>query len=303
MNRFYLAYFALLLLFAPASNTYTAESSEPLKVRYPSVKHPYFAKRDAYFVNLLAMALERSGEEYELIDVVFSEYSEKRSVLLIQSDHYDVHWINTTADREQELLPIRIPLYKGVIGWRALLIKPEMQATFDQVDSVQDLKRFVFAQGHDWADVEILVENGFAVERSSNWGGLFKMVNLDRAQAFPRSIVEIVAEQKEEVAKDLAIERNLILRYPAAYYFFVAKDNLRLKNAIERGLQNSLQDGSFDRLFFETFGEQISLLNLQQRKILSIDHPNLQNQMPIGNKQLWFSVEWFTQLQQRFTKP
>lgn len=299
MSRFYLARFILLCLFAPISQAYSATE---LKVRYPSVKHPYFAKRDVYFVNLLTMALERSGEEYELIDVAFSEYSEKRSALLIQSDHYDVHWLNTTAEQERELLPVRFPLYKGVIGWRALLIRPEMQAVFDQVDSVQDLKLHVFAQGHDWADVEILLKNGFAVERSSNWGGLFKMVALNRAQAFPRSIVEIVAEQKEDVAKGLAIENTLILRYPAAYYFFVAKGNHRLKDALECGLRNSLQDGSFDRLFFETFGEQISLLNLEQRKVLSVDHPNLQSQMPIDDKQLWFSIEWFKQAQEKYAK-
>ena len=79
-----------------------------------SIQHPYFAKRDVYFVSLLRMALERSGEAYKLINVDFSEYSERRSVLLLQSNQYDVHWMNTTAEREQELLPVRIPLCKGL---------------------------------------------------------------------------------------------------------------------------------------------------------------------------------------------
>ncbi len=261
-----------------------------LPVRYPAVQHPYYAKRDVYFVRLLTLALERSGEPYRLEGVAFSEYSEKRSVLLLQSGQYDVHWLNTTAERERELLPVRVPLCKGVIGWRALFIRPQMQNEFTRVASAEDLKSFIFAQGHDWADVDILLKNGFSVESASNWAGLFKMVTLNRAQAFPRSIFEIVAEQKEDVAKDLTIENHLILRYPAAYYFFVPRDNTRLQAALERGLLRSVEDGSFDRLFFATFGEQMSQLNLEQRKILAIDNPELQ--IP-QQKNLWFSIEWY----------
>lgn len=299
MGRLFFAGVMLLLFLMPMAGTSAATE---LNVRYPSVQHPYYAKRDVYFVTLLKMALERSGENYTLIDVNFSEYSEKRSVLLIQSDQYDVHWLNTTAEREAELLPVRIPLYKGAIGWRALFIRPDMQREFNKITTEQELKRHVFVQGHDWADVEILLKNGFAIERASNWQGLFKMVSLNRAQAFPRSIVEIVSEKKEKVASELAIENTLILRYPAAYYFFVAKNNHGLKNALEHGLKKSLQDGSFDRLFFETFGQQMSQLNLEQRRIISIDHPNLQNQMPIEDKQLWFSIEWFKQAQEKYSK-
>lgn len=291
-----LARFAALLVAVAAPSVADAAS---FKVYYPAVQHPYFAKRDVYFVKLLEMALERSGEEYELIAVNFSEYSEKRSVLLIQSGQYDLHWLNTTADRERELLPVRIPLYKGAIGWRAMFIRPEMQSEFAKVKTVEDLKKFVFVQGHDWADVEILLENGFALERSSNWLGLFKMVALGRADALPRSVVEILEEKKEEVAKELAIERSLILHYPAAYYFFVDKNNQKLQRMLETGLRNSLHDGSFDRLFFETFGEQIAKLQLHKRRVISVEHPKLQQQLPIDDKTLWFSASWFEEIQKK----
>ncbi|HMW49712.1 MAG TPA: diguanylate cyclase, partial [Cellvibrionaceae bacterium] len=229
-----------------------ATAADELRVRYPSIQHPYFAKRDVYFVTLLRMALERSGEPFKLINVDFSEYSERRSVLLLQSDQYDVHWMNTTAEREHELLPVRIPLCKGVIGWRAFFIRPEDQARFDKINVINDLRPFIFVQGHDWADSDILQKNGFLVERSPNWAGLFKMVAMGRAQLFPRSIFEIIAEHKEPSSQGLVIEKNLLLRYPAAYYFFVAKNNPRLKSALERGLMKSVEDGSFDQWFFTT---------------------------------------------------
>lgn len=275
-----------------------AAAEDELTVRYPSVQHPYYSKRDVYFVTLLTMALDRSGEPYRLIGVKLPDYSEKRSVLLIESDQYDLHWLNTTPEREQQLRPVRVPLDKGAIGWRAFFIRPEMQAVFDKVDSAEDLKSLVFVQGHDWPDVPILLHNGFAVERSSNWDGLFRMVALKRAQVFPRSILEISAEQNEDVAEGLVIEKNLILRYPAAYYFFVAKENARLAEALERGLKKSFADGSFDKLFYETFGEPITELNLQSRRVISIDYPELK----IEDESLWFSKEWFARLQQQYKK-
>src|SRR5690606_34416962 len=111
-----------------------------LEVRYPAVQHSYYAKRDTYYVTLLSMALERAGEPYELIGVKFPDYSEKRSVLLIQSDQYDVHWLNTTPEREKELLPVRVPLDKGAIGWRVFFVRPDRQPIFDKIQTADELK-------------------------------------------------------------------------------------------------------------------------------------------------------------------
>src|SRR5690606_6347499 len=142
-----------------------------------------------------------------------------------------------------------------------------------RIRTAEDFKSYILVQGHDWADVPILLKNGFAVEQSSNWPGLFKMVAMNRAHGFPRSIVEIIAEQKEEVAQSLVIEENLILHYPAAYYFFVGKNNMRLRDALERGLNNSISNGSFDKLYFATFGDALSQLNLEKRRVISIANP------------------------------
>lgn len=283
------------LLILPVRQTI---ADDRLQVRYPAVQHAYYSKRDVYYVTLLTMALERSGEPYELLEVKLPEYSEKRSVLLIESDQYDVHWLNTTPEREQQLQAVRVPLDKGAIGWRAFFIRPEMQPVFDKVNSADDLKSLVFVQGHDWADVPVLLKNQFAVESSSNWEGLFRMIALDRAQVFPRSILEISAEQREGVAQGLVIEKNLILRYPAAYYFFVAKDNPRLAHALERGLKKSFADGSFDELFFKNFGEPIAALNLPGRRIISIDYPELK----IEDEGLWFSKEWFEKVKEKYAE-
>ncbi len=304
MFRFYLVALIFVVLFgtvstacasSPIDTTYEKKETA-LTVRFPDVQHPYYAVRDQYYQKLLNLALERSNIRYEMKGVLLPDYSEARSMAFIKEGRYDIHWLNTTPEREVQLRPVRIPLDKGAIGWRAFLIRPDQQALFATVKTVDDLRQVIMGQGHDWADVEILMSNGFRVERSPSWAGLFKMVLLNRIQAFPRSILEIAAEQGQPEAAGLAIEKTLILRYPAAYYFFVARDNVELATALQKGLEAAIADGSFDRLFYEYYGPAIAALNMEQRTVLSIPNKTLQNQMPLNKPEFWFDVEAFSRV-------
>lgn len=266
-------------------------SQDTLTIVCPDVQHPYYAERDKYFHKLLRLAIARSGMPARVSLLALPEYKENRSVYFLETERYDVHWLNTTEEREASLLPIRIPLYKGSIGWRAMFIRPEMQEQFSQIQTLDDLKQMLAGQGRDWADIGVLKMSGLPVEPSSNWEGLFKMLKLDRIQYFPRSIVEILAESKVPAAEGLIIEKTLILKYPAAYYFFVNKNNTYLAHLLETGLNAAIKDGSFDALFNEYFGDTLSQLNLANRKILSIPNPLLEPQMPLDRPELWFRIE------------
>ena len=273
-----------------------SEKPEPLlTVSYPDIQHPNYSARDRYFHAMLKLVMAHSGANYQLNGIKLVEYSEGRSLQFILDGRYDVHWLNTTREREEALLPVRIPLYKGAIGWRAFLIRPDRQAGFRRIRTMEQLQRVVFGQGHDWPDVDILLQNGFMVERSPSWSGLFRMVLLDRIQAFPRSIVEITAEQQQPEARGLIVEDSLILQYPAAYYFFVAKDNVPLARALETGLLRTIENGSFDKLFYQYFGEAIQSLGIEKRTIISIPNPVLQAQMPLDRPELWFDAKTFAE--------
>ena len=62
-----------------------------------------------------------------------------------------------------------------------------------------------------------------------------------------------------------------------------------LAEEIEAGLNQMLEDGSFDRHFEEFHGEDIALADLGARKIFKLDNPNLGPLEPIGQSDLWFS--------------
>ena len=273
--------------------------AEVITVRYPAVQDPYYSERDIYFVKLLEMALAETKIKHELQGIKYPSYSENRSVLFLKSGEYDVHWLNTTAEREAQVEAIKIPLYKGVIGWRAFFIQAARQPEFDQVNSIEDLRKYIFVQGHDWADIDILKNADLRVEVASNWSGLFKMIDLKRADIFPRSIIEI-EEENDKFGDGLIIENKIILQYPSAYYFFVNKNNKQLKQSIEDGLNRLIADGRFDRIFFDTIYPKIVDLNIENRKVLKIERPSLKNSMPLDNKDLWFSIDWFDQAKNKY---
>ena len=142
---------------------------------------------------------------------------------LMQNEFVDIIWSMTSIEREKKLTPIRIPLYKGLIGSRLLLINTKDKSKFRDIHSKKDLLQFYAGQGHDWPDTYILKNNDLPVVTSANYEGLFGMLLLDRFDYFPRSIIEIWDEAQAHISDEIIVEPNLIIQYPTASYFFVNK--------------------------------------------------------------------------------
>src|SRR5690625_7950700 len=85
-------------------------------------------------------------------------------------------WGSGDKDMEQQLLPVHIHLYKGLLGHRIMIIHPDNQYTFDQVNTLEDLQRLTFGQGTTWADTRILENNGLHVHRVNRSPRLFYMI-------------------------------------------------------------------------------------------------------------------------------
>lgn len=286
---------AAVLLFSAAVSgqtpTETAEpDSEPVQiVRYPLLTVPDGQSRMEYFVSVLNLALSKSEHNYQLEGVPMHDFRESRSTLSIAKGLYDIHWMHTNKRRETILRPIRIPLYKGLMGWRLLLTKQEDLNNFDGVRDLEDLTPFITVQGHDWPDSQILSHNGIEVVQTGSWEGMFKMLYAERVDFFPRSVVEVWYEVERFSEFDLAVVPDLVLHYPTAYYFFVHRDNQKLAEVIELGLNRAIEDGSFDELFLARFKEDIERSRLDQRRVIKLENPLFkQDEAPLSRPELWY---------------
>ena len=251
-------------------------------------------QRNVYFIDLLRFVLEKTKDTDGpfRLDVCKSKMQQKRAIrCLSQGILLDIVWTMTSKAREAKILPIRIPLLKGLMGYRFLIIRAEDMKKFHAVNTLEDLKAFKAGQGHDWPDTEILRANGIKVIGSPSYDGLFAMLKRKRFDYLPRCVNEPWDELKVKKNQDLAVEPILLIRYTAPSYFFVNPQNTLLANRLEKGFRLAIQDGSFENFFRN---HQINkgifqLLKSGNRKIISLKNPLLPPETPLDQKALWYA--------------
>lgn len=258
-------------------------------VRYPrSEPQGQGEQSEHYPVRLLRMALAYAGQPHG-IEATTYKMGQTRALVELQNGRaIDVLWTMSSRQREAELLPVRIPLDMGLIGWRLLLIRRSDAARFEAIRTPAGLQELSALQGHDWPDTDILRANRYRVETGSDYGGMFKMLASSRADYFPRSVFEVWNEFDAFNWDDLMVAPGLALHYPSAFYFFVRKSNPALAETIQSGLERMIADGSHGRVFNDYFGEVIRRSALPARRIFELDNPLLPAATPLARRELWF---------------
>lgn len=265
--------------------------SQPLNSVYYPAPRSANDKRVEYPVQLLNLAFSKIGPHYELRPSHLNITQSRALKLLMAGETVDVVWTMTTVEREEQFLPIRIPIYKGLIGWRIFLINPSDQARFARINKLEQLAKFMAGQGLDWPDMAILRFNGLAVEGSSTYEALFEMLQRRRFEYFPRSVSEIWQELAVHSDKAFSVETDLLLNYPTAVYYFVKKDNTALAADIQKGLELAIEDGSFEQLFNKFHQASIERAQMSTRKLFRLSNPQLPPQTPLEQSHLWFNVD------------
>ncbi len=290
LNRaFFIFFVAALPAFAAASGAKGVNAEDALRVRYlDAPADPVYIEGTQYLVAVLKLALDHADVEYTLEAVHSPAMPSSRALVFLQNGRFSIGWAHTNAEREQNLRPIRIPLYRGLVGWRMFFIRERDLAHYGSVKRMNELKLLRAGQGHDWPDTKILEQHGFNVRTGLSRDSLFQLLRYGRIDYFPRGIYEILVEQSVLETQGLVVEENLVLHYPSAYYFFTTKENELLASTVERGLEQAIKNGEFFGLFIKHFGPAIRAANLQNREIFEISNPTLSKQTPLDREELWF---------------
>jgi hypothetical protein len=257
-------------------------------VRYPPSEAEGLGQDSEHYpVRLLRMALARSGEDYLLRPSPVMMRQNRALAELKGGRVIDIAWTMASQQRERDLLPIRIPLDMGLIGWRLLLIREQDAARFAAIRQAADLQALDALQGHDWPDTEILRANHYRVQTASDYAGMFKMLQSGRVDYFPRAVFEVWNEAAAFASQGLIVAPGLALHYPSAFYFFVNKANTALAAALQRGLERMLADGSYASLFHEYYGEMVARSALDKRRVFELRNALLSPSTPLGRRELW----------------
>ena len=204
----------------------------------------------------------------------------------------DLLWAGASKDLDQRFLTVRIPLLKGLLGHRVFIIRDNDQASFDQVTSLEDLKRLDAGMGAFWGSTKVLENAGLNVVKTVKYQNLFYMVDGERFDYFPRAVHEPWNELASRPDLNLSVEEKLLLVYPYAMYFYVRKDNIDLHKKLEKGLELAISDGSFDEIFFnnDLVKSALEKAQLGDRRVLRISNPDMHPDTPINRPELWLDI-------------
>lgn len=245
-----------------------------------------------YRWKLLELALAQTkvaGETVRLLPYA-EDVTQNRGVQLLQSGAIDVIALGTNDEREEKMRPVKIDILRGIVGFRLLVIRAGDQRRISRLDEQSIRTQLSFGLNSQWADLPVMRANGFTVVTSSNYENLFEMLSASRFDAFPRGLNEAQREldERKHSYPQLAVEKTKALFFPFPIYFWVNKNNAALAQRIERGLQQSLTDGSFRKLFESYHAAEIAAVRKEKRQVIRLESPIL----PAGTPPLDTSWWW-----------
>ena len=269
----------------------TVFAEDVIRIQKP---HSDNDQRGIYFEVLLTEVLETTVPNYGeyRIERPFIAGGRKRALVeIISGQVLNVSIVPTQLEWEQKTIPIRIPLLKGLLGYRLFLIKRQDAKKFSDIKSLKELKNLNAGLHPQWSTTKAMRELGFKiVTGGADYEGLFLMLVGNRFDYFPRGVNEIFFEfdSRTQNLPDMMIEPTKSLYLPLPYYIFVSSKYPRLAERIETGLRKMIQDGRFDDLFWEYNKSYILRANLPKRQVFSVKNPFLSPETPYDQESLWY---------------
>ena len=208
-----------------------------------------------------------------------------------------INVIARATDRELEarFQPIRIPIDRGLMGMRLLLVRKADLHRFAAVRTLEDLRRLSAGQAAGWVDAEVLVAAGISVVETQRPENLMGMLEAGRFDFFPRAVDEAAREYdaNRKARPGIVIEPTLMLRYPLPRYFFVRRDaeGDKLAARISEGMEKMVRDGSLAALFRQHKGPLVERAHIPKRRIIELPNPDLPRETPLKRGELWYQPQ------------
>ena len=145
---------AILTFFIFSGITVYAEDMVIIYPKFQSEKDTRYLEQ----VELLETAMKKTEKKY-------GKYKLQQSDLLMNELRYvveakrgeliNVIWWSTNPQVEKDLIPIRIPISKGILGYRIFIINRADKDNFAKIKTIEDLRKYQVGQGADWGDVKV----------------------------------------------------------------------------------------------------------------------------------------------------
>lgn len=250
-----------------------------------------------YNIALLRAILDASKDKYGSYRLVASEYPNQTrslSIKLVKTGRMSLTWSAASKELEKELLPIRFPIFKGLLGYRIFLIQKKDQDKFSKIRSLNELKRLKMGTGLGWSVTKLYSEYGFNLLVHPDYEELFRFLSDGFYDYFSRGIQEVQQEylERRKLYPNLKIESTLALYHPLPFYMYVGRSETgeKLADRLQYGISKIRQNGRFDQLFQSYFGDMVSDMKLSGRRLFTLENPDLSKETPLKDPTLWLEL-------------
>jgi ABC-type amino acid transport substrate-binding protein len=238
-----------------------------------------FGKKDLerikYNIELIKMILDNAHVKHNLY-YYQNPATNPQLVELLKSGKITVAILGSSIEKEKTLIPVRIPVFKGLLGYRIFLINKKDQRKFNNIKSFDDLKQMVGAQGIGWLDNKILKDAGLKLVILSR-DTIDRMLNEgNRIDYFARAVYEAFGEIHSLKTKypNIVVEKKILIVYPFAMYFYVSPKYPELAKKMQKSFQQLVDSGKFDKFFYNNIYIKKAIRDANLSKRLRFDIPN-----------------------------
>lgn len=239
--------------------------------------------RNNYELNLLELALRKTASSYPAYSIRENNenYVSTRARREIQrGETINIFTAPVFLNPEtniEGIISVPIPILKGLLGYRRIIIREEDAGLFASIKSEAGLKALRAGQGRDWQDNVIYQANAYKLVDNGEFDQLAPMLSQHRFDYIPLGIAEIETIYKEigGSEKKMIIDPSILIYYPLPVFFHISGKNHQLAERVKKGLAIAAKDGSLDALFQQSFSPYINKLNARNYRLFVLRNPYL----------------------------
>ncbi|MEP1386053.1 MAG: hypothetical protein ABJK64_19900 [Paraglaciecola sp.] len=174
---------------------------------------------------------------------------------------------------DERAIAIKIPIRRGLMSYRLLLIHKADLDKFANIKTLEDLNILTAGLQRDWVITEMFEQANMNMTTSHTFEGVFSMLEKRRFDYTPRAIYEAYDELNTRRNKlpNLMVEPNLALYIPLVTHVYVSKSAPRIAQRIEAGLRKMEKNKELDKLLNKYYEEDIKRADLANRRVIYFD--------------------------------
>lgn len=248
--------------------------------------------RQIYNYQVLETALKISEQAfggYQLLGLNLQIPTARLLNEVVKGDLVNVAISVTRPNWESSTLAIKIPIRRGILSYRLLLINQKNKDKFKSLTDLNQLKNSWACLGRFWSTTQAMEALEFKSIKVKWDKEVITMLNRNRCEYMPRGVHEIFEEMDHYQAslKNLMIEDKLALYIPAAFYVFVSPNAPQIHKRIQFGLEQMVEQGILKQMVEQNYRKYLDLADLKNRKIFYLGNPTLAEDTPFDRKELW----------------